>query len=623
MSKTKKAGIIIEVAALFLIGVIAIGLLTYYTNYQLSDTEVKKQTEAFADRIANEVILSIKEYPSYRYLLRYWYEHADTLDPEYDVDYGKGTATEEKCRILTDKYPGIQLKYLSEQEVRDLPDEDEKLYAEIVYSWLTTRFNQIKRSYSLDFVYCVFTGINPSNHPYEKQFFVLSGADEGAERGTVYLQVYPLGVEVSVADQPGLQNAMKAAVNRGISNKKFGLDEDVSIDYLGEAGNYLDYYVYLDTINYNAVLIGMTYNVTDMNANIKAEARRGTLYSVISLIILSILCLQLISLYVLRPLKRVQRNIELYKDTKDSGLVAENLSKNLTGITSFAVKYNELGDLTNDVINLTREMDNYISEIETISAEKERISVELDLASRIQADMLPNIFPPFPDRNEFDLYASMDPAKEVGGDFYDFYLIDDDHLAVVIADVSGKGVPAALFMMAVKIVIYNMIMNEKDPAKALEATNAAICSNNREEMFMTCWLGILDIPTGKLTCANAGHEYPAIKSANGSFELLKDKHGFVIGGMEGIKYTNYEIMLEPGAKVFVYTDGVPEATDNDNQLFGTDRMLEALRYSEDKSIEDVLNTVSEHVSDFIGDALQFDDLTMLCLEYKGTGRSNH
>lgn len=246
-----------------------------------------------------------------------------------------------------------------------------------------------------------------------------------------------------------------------------------------------------------------------------------------------------------------------------------------------------------------------------------RIESELNLASGIQADMLPNIFPAFPDRKEFDIYATMEPAKEVGGDFYDFFLIDDDHLCMIMADVSGKGVPAALFMMASKIILANNAMMGKSPAQILTDTNAAICSNNREEMFVTVWLGILEISTGKLTAANAGHEYPAIKHADGSFELFKDNHGLVIGGMDGIKYKEYTISLEPGSKVFLYTDGVPEATDSQSKMFGVQQMLSALNSDCDASPEATLKNVRAAVDRFVKDAEQFDDLTMLCAEYKG------
>ena len=250
-----------------------------------------------------------------------------------------------------------------------------------------------------------------------------------------------------------------------------------------------------------------------------------------------------------------------------------------------------------------------------------RIESELNLASNIQADMLPNIYPAFPDRSEFDIYATMDPAKEVGGDFYDYFLIDHDHLCMVMADVSGKGVPAALFMMASKIILANNAMMGKSPAQILADTNAAICSNNREEMFVTVWLGILEISTGKLTAANAGHEYPVVKHADGRFELLKDQHGFVIGGMDGVKYKDYELMLEPGSKLFLYTDGVPEATDADKQLFGVDRMLDALNRNTDVAPEQILKNVRSDVDAFVKEAEQFDDLTMLCMEYRG--EENH
>lgn len=246
-----------------------------------------------------------------------------------------------------------------------------------------------------------------------------------------------------------------------------------------------------------------------------------------------------------------------------------------------------------------------------------RIESELNLASNIQADMLPNIYPAFPDRSEFDIYATMDPAKEVGGDFYDYFLIDNDHLCMVMADVSGKGVPAALFMMASKIILANNAMSGKSPAQILTDTNAAICSNNREEMFVTVWLGILEISTGKLTAANAGHEYPVVKHANGNYELFKDKHGFVIGGMSGMKYKDYELVLEPGSKLFLYTDGVPEATDADKQLFGTERMLDSLNKNPDATCEQMLKNMRAAVDEFVKQAEQFDDLTMLCMEYRG------
>ena len=258
-----------------------------------------------------------------------------------------------------------------------------------------------------------------------------------------------------------------------------------------------------------------------------------------------------------------------------------------------------------------------LKERQALALEKERISAELSVASRIQANSLPKVFPPFPDRKEFDLYASMTPAKEVGGDLYDFFLLDEDHLGLVIGDVSGKGVPAALFMMVATSLIRVAAASEGSPAKVLQTVNAQICARNPEDMFVTVWFGILEISSGKLTAANAGHEYPALKKASGTFELYKDRHGFVIGGMEGTRYREYELALEKGDVLFVYTDGVPEASDAGENLFGTDRMIEALRSAGSDGPQDILQAVTGAVQTFVGEAPQFDDLTMLCLTYNG------
>ena len=211
----------------------------------------------------------------------------------------------------------------------------------------------------------------------------------------------------------------------------------------------------------------------------------------------------------------------------------------------------------------------------------------------------------------------MDPAREVGGDFYNFFLIDDDHLFAVIGDVSGKGIPGALFMMVSNILISDRTRLGGTPAEILHYVNQDLCAHNEAEMFVTVWLGILELSTGILTAANAGHEYPAIRRANGRFELFKDRHGFVLGGLDSAKFREYVLHLEPGDRIFVYTDGVPEATADDNRMFGTERMLDALNEEPDAGPERLLNNVRAAVDDFVDGAEQFDDLTMLCLEYRG------
>ncbi len=283
----------------------------------------------------------------------------------------------------------------------------------------------------------------------------------------------------------------------------------------------------------------------------------------------------------------------------------------------------EIESLSHSFESMEENLRNYIIENNAITAEREQIKAQLSLAAGIQSDMLIKEFPPFPERNEFHIYASMNPAKEVGGDFYDFFLIDDNQLALVIADVSGKGFPAALFMMRTMLMIQSLATNTDNPALILEKLNKLICKNNDSKMFVTVWLGILDLTTGVLKASNAGHEFPIIKEPGKQFELYKDKHSFVIGGKKKTKYKEYELVLRPGTTLFLYTDGVPEATNSDGIRFQIDNTLDALNKNPNASVDQLINTVATSVSDFVLDAEQFDDLTMLCIEYTGQKDNNN
>ncbi len=274
----------------------------------------------------------------------------------------------------------------------------------------------------------------------------------------------------------------------------------------------------------------------------------------------------------------------------------------------------EIETLSSSFNYMLKELEEYIANLSKITAEKERIGAELDVACHIQASMLPCIFPAFPDLHEFDIYATMTPAKEVGGDFYDYFLVDDDHLALVIADVSGKGVPAALFMMISKTLIKSAAQNGLSPKEVLEKVNNQLCETNDAEMFVTVWIGIMEISTGLMKCANAGHEFPAIQHKGGEWELFKDRHGFVLSGMENSKYKEYEISLKQGDRLFVYTDGVAEATDSNNNLYGTDRMIDALNRAGDVDCEGLLKYMRADIDAFVGEADQFDDITMLTIQ---------
>ena len=278
----------------------------------------------------------------------------------------------------------------------------------------------------------------------------------------------------------------------------------------------------------------------------------------------------------------------------------------------------EIEILANTFGMLSEQMEGYLRNILAMTAEKERVGTELSIAAKIQADMLPGVFPAFPDRHEFDLYASMHPAKAVGGDFYDFFMVDDDHLAVVIADVSDKGVPAALFMMSAMIIINYRAKMGGTPGEILTAANAELCRNNKSKMFVTVWLGILELSTGKLTCTNAGHEYPVIRSGDGVFRIFKDRHGLVVGARPKTVYRDYEVLLQRGDAVFVYTDGVPEASNAGREMYGLERLEAALNRLAGETPQGILEGVKADVDAFAAGANQFDDMTMLCLEYRGS-----
>lgn len=572
---------------MFVMCVVITGMITYVSQRSRSDKLVKNQLETRAGRVASETAMSVKDYAAYAWLLEYWHENADNLDIEYDADYFQNTETARKSGDLQKKYPDIQLRYATKYEIESMEPEDQKKYAEVAYSWILTRLNEIKNANRVDYLFIVET-----KAPFDEQFFIMSAANPGAVRGTEYEQVYTLGVESEVSDyqKVGMANAAR------------------HISHLANAGQYVDYYSYLGAIGGRMYLVGMTYDYYAIIDDIDNETKIGSYLAMLYQVILLAACLIGIYFLVLNPLRYVQTNIRLYKDTKDSTVVNENLSKmNLN---------NEIGELATDVTELSQELDNYLEEIKTITSEKERIGVELNLASRIQYSMLPHDFPPFPDRNEFDIYARMDTAREVGGDFYDFFMIDDDHLGLVMADVSGKGIPAALFMMRSKTILRDVAMLGGNAEEILNRTNDTL-SKNQVEMFVTVWVGILEISTGIITAANAGHEYPVIKRADGEYELLKDNHGLVVGGMEGFRYKSYEIKMEPGSKLFLYTDGIPEATDADKNMFGLERMVDALNSKPDAHPEETIAVVRNKIDEFVKDAEQFDDLTMMCFEYKG------
>ncbi len=421
--------------------------------------------------------------------------------------------------------------------------------------------------------------------------------------------------DVGSDGDPGVQDLGETEGYYGggneVMHKAFAADaeQNILITNNDEYGYLASAYVaILDSSNTPVALASVDVSMDMIDEQIRYFQITTLIIMVLVLILSDILYYFYIRKILISPLGTLHRAVRGLMENKKEALEDFKVEVH-TG--------DELQELADSFQYMVVELNEYIHNLNRITAEKERIGAELDVARHIQASMLPCVFPAFPERHEFDVYASMTPAKEVGGDFYDFFLVDDDHLALVMADVSGKGVPAALFMMISKTLIKSAAQNGLSPKAVLEKVNNQLCENNDAEMFVTVWLGILEMSTGKLKCANAGHEYPAIMREGGQYELFKDRHGFVLAGMEGSRYNEYELELHVGDRLFVYTDGVPEATDGNNVLFGTERMLAALNEAKDLPCQELLDHIHESVDQFVGQADQFDDITMLSFVYVG------
>lgn len=325
--------------------------------------------------------------------------------------------------------------------------------------------------------------------------------------------------------------------------------------------------------------------------------------------LISFLVLHFIEKNITLPIESLAEISEKYS-SQSGGFDNEMMIKECE---KFCDNKTEAGHLARSYVQMVKNLDAYIEDIKKMTAERERIGAELAVARKIQSEMLPHDFDIFSARDDFQIYADMKPAKAVGGDFYDFYMLDDHTAVFLIADVSDKGIPAAMFMMKSKTIIKDLAENGLEPDEIFTRANEKLCENNDAGMFVTAWLGILDLKTGLMKFANAGHNPPLVRHRNGGFEYMKERSGIVLACMEGIKYRKNEIQLEAGAKLYLYTDGVTEAADNDGQLYGEERLLELLNSLEKSDPENICKCVKGDVDKFVGSARQCDDITMLAV----------
>lgn len=367
-----------------------------------------------------------------------------------------------------------------------------------------------------------------------------------------------------------------------------------------------------DSTGRRVAVIGTDIYLRTITAHVYDYIKSIALFGILLLLIGQIGFVTIVRKNIINPVVAlagsVQNFIDLSQDCAPEDLVFESVE---------VKRDTEIRDLSCELTQMTESLREYMIRLRNVTVEKERIGAELSVATQIQADMLPSIFPAFPGRKEIDIYASMTPAKEVGGDFYDYYFIDPDHLAVVMADVSGKGVPAALFMVIAKTLLKNRAQQGGTPSEILYDVNNQLNENNESGLFVTVWLAILDVKTGRAMAANAGHEYPAVCRADGDYELMKRKHSPALGVLEDVDFSEYTFELNPGDRFFVYTDGVPEAVNEEKEFFGAKRMVEALNAGKEGDEAALLAAVKEKIDAFAGAAMQFDDITMLGLRYNG------
>ena len=532
------------------------------------------------------------------YLFEYYMEGLEDVMGEYKamtwlLDYWKGNADEwvrdrtayEEAEPIDDILSRLSKKRaegITQEEAEALSAEDQKRFALWSYKDLQREFAQYEDE-DEDFFIFLAMADDEEAHP----IIILSNRpDNGDYEFGKTGDIDEINQVIANTDEAEKAEVWKWAFSTPENMMLFGTD----LPFEGYKGTGV--VEMLGAFPAQAVYDSMSFTLAIRNE------------VVVMMVLVLILILVVLYHIVPKPLETLTECVTEYSGDKDT----EGLVKKLSDIRST----NEIGALADEFSSMAREMERYTREMEILAGEKERIATELNVATNIQIQMLPHVFP---ERDRFVLHASSDAAKEVGGDFYDCYMIDEDHLAMTIADVSGKGVPASLFMAVSKTMLKNRTLMGGTPAAILHDVNNWLCEGNDSCMFVTVWHGILTVSTGELICANAGHENPGLRLGSKPFRLIKDDHELALGLMEDLQYENEHYRLASGDALFVYTDGVPEAHDKDESLFGEDRLEEVLsKVSKNDEPQEIMRKVREAVDEFAQDAPQYDDITMLCLD---------
>lgn len=585
--KTKKVSLLTKFVLFFSIFIIVTVLISGFATYRLQTRLYREHYQDLLAKvngnIADEILADGEDFA----FLQTWFrEHYEELEIPFVYPDNARQEYSEFQKVFARKYPD---RIMGEDiHFSELEPEVQKYYARYLYMhWLTT-FDRMKKDYGLEYAYYVY----PTEGQDEMCFMFDGPREEKVVNGKSLLL---LGF-VAHQDRTIHANMWKSYETGEVTGEMDG--------YANEYGHV---YTYATPVNYNGKTLGVI--LTDVSYEFVLSRITRTVGIIVTMFMLilgisSAGMLSFIQRRILERITRLEQQVAVYTERKDPAMAEEIAKENTVN--------DEIGSLAGGFSGMITELHEYMDNLTAVTAEKERIGAELNVATQIQASMLPRIFPPFPERKEFSLFAAMDPAKEVGGDFYDFFMVDEHHIALIMADVSGKGVPAALFMAISKVLIKDSSQDLRDPASILVHVNDQLCEENDADLFVTVWLGIVDLSTGVLTFADAGHEYPVLLHADGELELVRpEKKRPPIATLVGIPYKNNTITLSVGDTLILYTDGVPEATNAQNELYGMNRLENVLRTMDYRDMKDVLQRIREDVDAFVGDAVQFDDLTML------------
>ncbi len=527
------------------------------------------------DSHLSDVIITMKSYRSLPWLMEYWTENAQALAEDL-----KSESADSNNEISDRK-----LAEVTSEQAESYSADEQFFFAKICYERIADYFEQQFIIHNLDDLFLIVPDESDNA-------LILFDAERNAD-GT-----YRLGQYRDILEEEKEWNNYETVITDNTTWiwGQYSSDDDFGFFREIPFGNSDQSAFLCNSFKRSEIYEHMNF--------VSASRSRAIRYLILSAFII------LLSLYLmlLNPLSKISRTVQRYQMDKDPDTVEADMKK-------IQLK-NEIGSFADEFTSLAHEMDRYTKQAAQLAGEKERVNTELRMASDIQVSALPRIFPAFPDRTDFDIYGGMHPAKAVGGDFYDFFLLDEDHLAFLIADVSDKGVPAALFMMSAKNLINYRTHEGGTPAEIMTAVNSHLCDNNDACMFVTAWLGILDLSTGILTCVNAGHEPPALKIGEGPFYMPDNGgHGSVIGLMPDGDYKDREIKLAYGDIIFLYTDGVKDALNVSEDYYGAERMLACLEKAKDETPEGIIRSLNEDIDAFTGGAEQFDDITMLCVKY--------